>query len=136
MAWAQNETLREDSRASIPTRDLNHWRSSSTRLIRATGTPQICEAISVRSSNACSGSVSRILYWRRAFSRPASSATAMSSSDGHQPEPCRASYSHEIYTNLQGVGARDSECTPPVCKLRLPCHYLSKKASCHQETRG
>ena len=39
---------------------LNHWRFSSTRLTSAIGVPQIKAARRDRSSNSCSGSVSRI----------------------------------------------------------------------------
>ena len=69
MAWAQKAMLREVSRAETPTRALNHCRSASTRLMSAIGVPQISEASSARSSNAFSGSVSRIRYRRRASSR-------------------------------------------------------------------
>ena len=62
MAWEQNEMLREVSVAVMPTFDLNHWRSASTSEISAIGVPQMCDASSVRSSNAFSGSVSRMRY--------------------------------------------------------------------------
>ena len=56
---AKPEMLRGVSVSSTPTRDLNHWRSASTSVINAIGTPQICDASNARSSNRCSGSVSR-----------------------------------------------------------------------------
>src|SRR5580698_9211800 len=77
MACAQNDTLREVSCTCTPTRDLNHCRFSSTKLISAMGVPQICEASSVKSSNACSGFVSRMRYLCNALSRLASSPIAI-----------------------------------------------------------
>ena len=40
MAWAQKDRSRGICRVSIPTRALNHCRSSSTRLTAEIGTPQ------------------------------------------------------------------------------------------------
>ena len=57
---AQKGMLRAVSVALVPNRDLNHCRSSSSRVMSAIGVPQICDARSVRSSNACSGSGSSI----------------------------------------------------------------------------
>ena len=59
MAWPQRETSRGVSRAITPTFDLNHWRFLSTSEMSAMGLAQMCDAKSVRSSNLCSGSVSR-----------------------------------------------------------------------------
>src|SRR6267378_3478401 len=58
IAVEQKAISREVSEASMPTRDLNHWRSSSTREISAMGVLQTNEASRVRSSKDCSGSVS------------------------------------------------------------------------------
>src|SRR5690349_13625109 len=74
MACAQNEIAREVSTNDTPTRDLNHWRCSSTRVMSAIGVPQMWEASRVRSSKLRSGAVSRIRYSRSAASRVASSA--------------------------------------------------------------
>src|SRR4051794_2479335 len=71
-ACAQNDTSRDVSRVSVPSRDLNHCRSWSTKVIVEIGVPQIRDASSVRSSNACSGAESRISYSRSASSRAAS----------------------------------------------------------------
>jgi hypothetical protein len=60
MACPQKEIEREVCEVVSPTLDLNHWRSASTSEIRAIGAWQMCDASSVRSSNFCSGSVSRI----------------------------------------------------------------------------
>src|SRR5216684_485172 len=65
---------REVSEALIPTRDLNHWRSSSTREMRAMGVLQANDASRVRSSKDCSGSVSRMAYFSRATTRASSLA--------------------------------------------------------------
>ena len=73
MAWVQKAMLREVSRTETPTRALNHCRSASMRLMSAIGVPQISDASSARSSNARSGSVSRMRYRRRASSRAFSS---------------------------------------------------------------
>src|SRR5262245_47626519 len=69
MAWLQNEMSREVSLMVTPTLDLNHWRSSSTRVIRAIGASQMRAANSVRSSNTSSGTVSRTSYCQSTFSR-------------------------------------------------------------------
>ncbi len=55
-----------------PMFDLNHCRSFSTKLIRAIGVWQTWAARNVRSSNASSGAVSRIRYWRSASNLAAS----------------------------------------------------------------
>src|SRR5712692_11572737 len=65
---------REVSEALMPTRDLNHWRSSSMREMRAMGVLQTNEASRVRSSKDCSGSVSRMAYLSRATMRASSLA--------------------------------------------------------------
>src|SRR5947209_9120478 len=74
MACAQKAMLRGVSLASRPYRDLNHCRSESIKLISAIGVPQTYAASWVRSSNDCSGSVSRILYCRSDANRSLSSA--------------------------------------------------------------
>src|SRR5713101_4289926 len=74
IAVEQKAMSRDVSAASTPMRDLNHWRSSSTREIRAMGVLQIYEASSVRSSKDCSGSVSRMAYLSRATMRASSLA--------------------------------------------------------------
>src|SRR5439155_8388616 len=74
IAVEQKAMSREVSEAVIPTRDLNHWRSSSIREIRAMGVLQTNEARSVRSSKDCSGSVSRMAYLSRAATRASSLA--------------------------------------------------------------
>jgi hypothetical protein len=60
IACAQNDTLRAVSGTATPIRALNHCRSASTSVMSAIGAAQICEASSARSSNARSGSVSRM----------------------------------------------------------------------------
>src|SRR5205807_6669390 len=74
MAVEQKAMSRDVSVASRPTRDLNHWRSSSTREINAMGVLQINEASRVRSSKDCSASVSRMAYFSKAATLPASLA--------------------------------------------------------------
>src|SRR3989454_12685658 len=72
MAVEQKAMSREVSEASKPTRDLNHWRFSSTSEIRAMGVLQMNEDSRARSSKDCSGSVSRIAYFSKAAILPAS----------------------------------------------------------------
>src|SRR5260370_24932709 len=72
IAVEQKAISREVSEASMPTRDLNHWRSSSTREISAMGVLQTNEASRVRSSKDCSGSVSRMAYFSKAAILPCS----------------------------------------------------------------
>src|SRR5713101_5784954 len=72
IAVEQKAMSREVSEASTPTRDLNHWRSSSTREMRAMGVLQTNEASRVRSSKDCSGSVSRMAYFSKAAILPSS----------------------------------------------------------------
>src|SRR5882762_4193530 len=72
IAVEQKAMSRDVSEASMPTRDLNHWRSSSTREISAMGVLQTNEASSVKSSKDCSGSVSRMAYFSKAAILPAS----------------------------------------------------------------
>ena len=43
MAWSQNAMLRDVSVTEMPRRDLNHWRSASSSVIRAIGVPQILD---------------------------------------------------------------------------------------------
>src|SRR6266446_3907745 len=74
IAVEQKAMSRDVSVASKPTRDLNHWRSSSTREIKAMGVSQTYEASRVRSSKDCSGSVSRMAYLSRAMMRASSLA--------------------------------------------------------------
>src|SRR3989440_5825813 len=74
MAVEQKAMSRDVSEASMPTRDLNHWRSSSTREISAMGVLQTNEARNVKSSKECSGSVSRMAYFSQAAILPASLA--------------------------------------------------------------
>src|SRR5216684_9250443 len=74
IAVEQKAMSREVSEALMPTRDLNHWRSSSTREMRAMGVLQANDARSVRSSKGCSGSVSRMAYLSRATMRASSFA--------------------------------------------------------------
>src|SRR5713226_5971211 len=74
IAVEQKAISREVSEASMPTRDLNHWRSSSTKEISAMGVLQTNEASKVRSSKDCSGSVSRMAYLSRAMTRASSLA--------------------------------------------------------------
>src|SRR5258708_37534894 len=74
IAVAQKAMLRDVSEASRPTRDLNHWRSSSMREMRAMGVLQTNEASRVRSSKDCSGLVSRMAYFSRATRRASSLA--------------------------------------------------------------
>src|SRR5580765_7079280 len=69
MAWAQNETSRDVSFTVIPNFDLNHWRFSSTREIKAMGASQIPAASSVKSSNNASGIVSNTSYCHSTFRR-------------------------------------------------------------------
>src|SRR5207245_6759452 len=72
IAVEQKAMSRDVSEASMPTRDLNHWRSSSIREIRAVGVLQTNEASRVRSSKDCSGSVSRMAYFSKQAILPAS----------------------------------------------------------------
>src|SRR5690348_422530 len=72
MATAQNAMSRGVSDIVTPIFDLNHCRSSSTSEISAIGVLQMNDASKVRSSNACSGSVSRIAYLSSAATRSAS----------------------------------------------------------------
>src|SRR5690349_5484995 len=72
MALEQKATSRDVSETERPTLDLNHWRFSSTSDMRAMGVRQTYDANSVRSSNPCSGSVSRIAYFCRAARRATS----------------------------------------------------------------
>src|ERR1700742_4455636 len=69
MATEQNAMSRGVSDFCIPIFDLNHWRSSSISEIIAIGVLQINDASSVKSSNACAGSVSRMAYFWRAATR-------------------------------------------------------------------
>src|ERR1700680_5006198 len=69
IAVEQSATSREVSATEIPTRDLNHWRSPSISEINAIGVLQTKDASRVRSSNANSGSVSRMAYFSRAATR-------------------------------------------------------------------
>src|SRR5437667_10671592 len=70
-AVEQKAMSRDVSFASMTTRDLNHWRFSSTREIRAMGVLQINDASRVRSSKDCSGSVSRMADFSKAAILPA-----------------------------------------------------------------
>src|SRR6266403_4808370 len=72
IAVEQNAMSREVSVAEIPTLDLNHCRSSSINEISAIGVSQTYEANSVKSSKACSGSLSKIAYFCNADTRAAS----------------------------------------------------------------
>src|SRR5713101_9974224 len=72
IAVEQNAMSREVSVAEIPTLALNHCLSSSTREISAIGVLHTYEASSVRSSKACSGSLSRMAYFCSASTRAAS----------------------------------------------------------------
>src|SRR5260370_9877526 len=72
IAVEQNAMSREVSVAEIPTLDLNHCLSSSINEISAMGVLHTYEASSVRSSKACSGSLSTIAYFCNAATRPAS----------------------------------------------------------------
>src|SRR5712664_2984322 len=63
---------REVSVAEIPILDINHCLSSSINEISAMGVLHTYEASSVRSSKACSGSLSRIAYFCKAATRSAS----------------------------------------------------------------
>src|SRR6266852_5782416 len=72
IAVEQNAMSREVSVAEIPTLALNHCLSSSTREISAIGVLHTYEASKVRSSKACSGSLSRIAYFCNASTRAAS----------------------------------------------------------------
>ncbi len=69
IAWAQKEMSREVSLMLIPTFALNHWRSSSTSVIRATGASQMRAASSVKSSKISSGMVSSTEYCQRTLRR-------------------------------------------------------------------
>src|SRR5690242_3213066 len=86
MALEQKAISRDVSETERPTFDLNHWRFSSIREMRAIGVRQMYEASSVRSSNACSGSVSRIAYFWRA-ARRAASLTGIGATIVDLPEP-------------------------------------------------
>src|SRR5260370_20191991 len=66
IAVEQKAISREVSEASMPTRDLNHWRSSSTREISAMGVLQINEASRVRAAKDCYGADSRVAYFSKA----------------------------------------------------------------------
>src|SRR6266550_1701312 len=82
IAVEQKAISRDVSEASMPTRDLNHWRSSSIREISAMGVLQTNEASRVRSSKDCSGSVSRMAYFSKAAILP-SSLTGLAMTMGH-----------------------------------------------------
>src|SRR6202795_3562382 len=69
IAVEQSATSREVSATESPTRDLNHWRSPSISEINAIGVLHTKDASTVRSSNANSGSVSRMAYFSRAATR-------------------------------------------------------------------
>src|SRR5215471_16405240 len=69
MVCAQKEMSREVSLRETPTFDLNHCRSSSTRLMRAMGASQIRAASSVRSSKISSGTVSSTSYCQSTLRR-------------------------------------------------------------------
>src|ERR1700730_8025915 len=87
---------RDVSVAEIPTLDLNHCRSSSINEISAMGVLHTYEASSVRSSKACSGSLSRIAYFCKAATRPASFVEiigAPTSTSSLEINQCDASYS-------------------------------------------
>src|SRR6266403_3489028 len=77
IAVEQNAMSREVSVAEIPTLDLNHCLFSSINEISAMGVLQTYEANSVRSSKACSGSLSKIAYLCKAATRAASFADIM-----------------------------------------------------------
>ncbi len=83
MAWPQNEMSRAVSRTSSPIQDLNHWRSSSTRLTSAIGTSNTRRAMRVSRSNRSSASVSSKESRRRVSSRNASSGGIGASSIGY-----------------------------------------------------
>ncbi len=67
------EPLRRICRAAKPTVDLNQTRDQSRKPMNAYGALQIEAAIRAISSNAGSGSVSRISYCKRVLSRSVSS---------------------------------------------------------------
>src|SRR5579863_109895 len=69
IATEQKAMSRGVSDGFIPIFDLNHWRFSSISEIIAIGVLQMKDASSVRSSKACSGSVSRMAYFWRAATR-------------------------------------------------------------------
>src|SRR6266516_2322240 len=60
---------REVSLSVIPTLDLNHWRSSSTKVMSAIGASHMRAANSVKSSKTSSGMVSSTSYCQRTLSR-------------------------------------------------------------------
>src|ERR1700733_12210512 len=67
MVWPQKERSRDVSQAGRPMRDLNHWRSLSTRVTVAMGIAKVRQARRVRRSKRSSGGVSRMLSeWRAA----------------------------------------------------------------------
>src|SRR6267154_598394 len=113
IAVEQNAMSRDVSEASIPTRDLNHWRSSSTREIRAMGVSQTNEASRVRSSKDCSGSVSRMAYFSKAAILP-SSLTGLA-----------MTMSHLLRDPLARVGSRPGRNHTPKRRIwrakRSPC---------------
>src|ERR1700686_75133 len=69
IAVEQRATSRDVSATESPIRDLNHWRFPSISEINAIGVLQTRDASRVRSSNANSGSVSRMAYFSRVATR-------------------------------------------------------------------
>src|SRR4029077_20649704 len=66
MIAVEQKAMSLDVSASFkPTRDLNHWRSSSIREISAMGVLHTKDASRVRSSKDCSGSLTRIAHLSR-----------------------------------------------------------------------
>src|ERR1700719_1083697 len=106
IAVEQNAMSREVSVAEIPTLDLNHCRSSSINEISAMGVLQTYEANSVRSSKACSGSLSKIAYFCKADTRAASSFDSMGAPMIDLPRDISPLESHHtplrrVYESLQ-----------------------------------
>src|SRR6266567_1399703 len=112
IAVEQKAMSRDVSEASMPTRDLNPWRSSSTREISAMGVLQTYEASSVSSSKDSSGSVSRIAYLSRAMTRASSLAGLVMTISKLLREtfvPCMPP-GGESYSKLKNMARQGSSC--------------------------
>src|SRR5579862_7395569 len=89
IATEQKAMSRGVSDGFIPIFDLNHWRFSSISEIIAIGVLQMNDASRVRSSKACSGSVSRMAYFWRAATRSLSFPDAAFCASMEPPETSR-----------------------------------------------
>src|ERR1700730_5673857 len=131
IAVEQSATSRDVSATEIPTRDLNHWRSPSISEINAIGVLQTKDASSVRSSNANSGSVSRMAYFSRAATRLSSflglvnsiGPPRLSRIDPGQGGGGKLNSIAEVYATASRTRAADNLCSISLFNDRLMHFY-------------